>query len=310
VVPVEPPGAVLPDHAVALRDGLVEAVLPRAEAESSRFAGYAHHALDEHVLIPGLINACAGAAPSAWCTMLRGGSTCVADVFTEPGLEAVLAGGMRVAASLKVGEADPDGDLARGLALRDRWREHPRVSFFLSADAALPEATLRKLSTMAAEVQLPVHLHGRAPYRGLPGPELVLVNPAHEGLDLEMLAKHGVSLVHVPAALSRMPVARMVARGINVALGSARDLLQDLRIAALPAAAALHAATLGGARALGLEDRIGSIVPGKVADLVAARLDVGISQDPVSAFVYLGGEHQVEEAWIAGKPLLREGNSE
>lgn len=325
VVPVEPPGAVLPDHAVALRDGLIEAVLPRAEAESSRFAAYQRHALDEHLLIPGLINARAAAAPGAWPALLRGGGTCMGDVFTESELEAVLAGGLRVAASLGVSDADPDGDLARGLALRDRWREHPLVSFCLSGDTALSDAALRKMSTMAAEVQLPVHLHGRAPYRGLPGPELVLVSPAYEALDLELLAKHGVSVLHCPSAdLMRgrglAPLARMAAAGINLALGTDSaavfgrlDLPGEIRLAGLlagTAQAALRAATLGGARALGLESRLGSIVPGKAADLVAVRLDAGISRDPVSDFVYLGGAQQVGEVWIAGKHLLREGNSE
>ena len=66
---MEPPGAVLPDHAVALRDGLIEAVLPRAEAER-RFAAYPRHALAEHVLVPGLVNV--GPVPANPESMMEG----------------------------------------------------------------------------------------------------------------------------------------------------------------------------------------------------------------------------------------------
>ena len=56
VVPVEPAGAVLEHHAVAVRDGAIEAVLPIAEA-ARRFASYEEVKLPDHVLVPGLVNA-------------------------------------------------------------------------------------------------------------------------------------------------------------------------------------------------------------------------------------------------------------
>ncbi|MEW6690105.1 MAG: amidohydrolase family protein, partial [Pseudomonadota bacterium] len=132
-MPVEPAGAVLEDHAVALRDGVIEAVLPRAEAEA-RFPSYARVALGEHALIPGLVNAHTHAAMAlmrgiaddlalmrwleehiwpaearhvspqfvkdgtllACAEMLRGGITCFNDMyfFPEAALEAVLDAGM------------------------------------------------------------------------------------------------------------------------------------------------------------------------------------------------------------------------
>src|SRR3989442_15908011 len=67
LVPVEPAGKVLADHAVAVRDGKIEAVLPAGEARQ-RFAGYDQVALPEHVLIPGLVNAHTHAA----MTLVRG----------------------------------------------------------------------------------------------------------------------------------------------------------------------------------------------------------------------------------------------
>ena len=80
--------------------------------------------------------------------------------------------------------------------------------------------------------------------------------------------------------------------------------------AALPAHAALRAATLGGAIALGLQDRIGSLVPGKAADFAAVRLDaleVSPVYDPVGQLVYAAGREHVSHVWVAGKPVLVDG---
>jgi 5-methylthioadenosine/S-adenosylhomocysteine deaminase len=78
---------------------------------------------------------------------------------------------------------------------------------------------------------------------------------------------------------------------------------------ALDAATALRAATLGGARALGFEHLIGSIEPGKQADL--ACIDIGqVETQPlhhvVSQLVYACDRQFVTDCWIAGRQKLRE----
>ena len=105
------------------------------------------------------------------------------------------------------------------------------------------------------------------------------------------------------------PVATLMARGVNVALGTdgaasnnRLDLFGEMRLAALlakvstgdaaalPAPAVLRMATLGGAQALSLDDRIGSLVPGKEADVVAVdmgEIDDGPVYDPVSHLVHV-----------------------
>jgi len=79
---------------------------------------------------------------------------------------------------------------------------------------------------------------------------------------------------------------------------------------ALPAHAVLRMATLDGARALGLDEETGSLVPGKSADLTAVRLD-DIETTPVyhplSQLVYAAGREQVTDVWVAGRQLLRAG---
>jgi len=77
--------------------------------------------------------------------------------------------------------------------------------------------------------------------------------------------------------------------------------------AAFDAAFALRAATLNGAKAIGLDAKIGSIEPGKQADLAAVRMS-DLETQPLfhiaSQLVYATGRHQVSDVWIAGKRKL------
>jgi 5-methylthioadenosine/S-adenosylhomocysteine deaminase len=70
----------------------------------------------------------------------------------------------------------------------------------------------------------------------------------------------------------------------------------------------LHAATLAGAKACGLDDRIGSIVPGKQADLAAfdaSALEFNPIFDIASHLVFVIGREAVSDVWVAGKPVVR-----
>ena len=76
--------------------------------------------------------------------------------------------------------------------------------------------------------------------------------------------------------------------------------------AALPAADALAMATINGARALGLEDRIGSLEIGKLADMIAVDLSQPETQplyNPLSQLVYACNGSQVTHSWIDGVPV-------
>lgn len=84
---------------------------------------------------------------------------------------------------------------------------------------------------------------------------------------------------------------------------------QSGRAEVLPAWQVLQMATLNGARALGLGDRIGSLVPGKAADIAAvdfSSLDMAPCYDPVSHLVYAAGREHVSHVWVNGKMLLRD----
>jgi 5-methylthioadenosine/S-adenosylhomocysteine deaminase len=72
----------------------------------------------------------------------------------------------------------------------------------------------------------------------------------------------------------------------------------------------LRMATLDGAAALGLDDSLGSLMPGKWADLCTVRLNDWITQpcyDPASHLVYVAGREQVSHVWVAGQLRLHDG---
>lgn len=179
--------------------------------------------------------------------------------------------------------------------------------------------------------------HGMRPLQRLrqlelQGPNLIAVHMTHLLTDeIAELAASGVHVVHCPESNLKLasgfcPVAALLQAGVNVALGTDGaasnndlDMFGEMRTAALlakavaghaaalPAATALRMATLNGARALGLDDEIGSIAVGKSADLAAidlAALETLPLYDPISDIVYAAGRHQVSDVWVAGKRLL------
>ena len=175
--------------------------------------------------------------------------------------------------------------------------------------------------------------HGATPLArlhrlGATGPGFIAIHGVHlTADDIEILATHGGHVVHCPASNMKLgsgiaPVVELAAKGINVALGTdgaasnnRLDLFGEMRLAALlakvrsgdaaalPAEDVIRAATLGGARALGLERALGSLEPGKEADVIAVDLgglDAVPCYDPVSHLVHAVGRDAVTDVWVGG----------
>lgn len=190
----------------------------------------------------------------------------------------------------------------------------------------------------AHEVETAVQSTGKRPLARLAsldllGPNLAAVHMTQlSPADIDMVARAGANVVHCPESNLKLasgfcPVHALLKAGVNVALGTDGaasnndlDMLAETRTAALlakavandatavPAHTALRMATLNGARALGLDDRIGSLAPGKAADMIAIDLSATSSQplyDPVSQIVYTAGRDQVTDVWVAGQRLVR-----
>jgi 5-methylthioadenosine/S-adenosylhomocysteine deaminase len=205
----------------------------------------------------------------------------------------------------------------------------------LSAELQLPVHV--HLHETAREIVEHEARHGLRPLArlaalGLVTPELIAVHAVHlTDAEIRLLAAHGASVAHCPHSNLKLgsgiaPVAKLLEAGVNVGLGTdgsasnnRLDVLLEARTASLlakgssgDAAAfgahrALRAATLDGAAALGLREEIGSLVPGKQADLVAIDLsDVDLQpvHDPVAQLIFAGGREQVTDVWIGGQPVV------
>ncbi|HSQ07551.1 MAG TPA: TRZ/ATZ family hydrolase [Chromatiaceae bacterium] len=401
VLPVDPADRVLTDHALAIGEGRILALVPSTQARVE-FQARQTLELPGHVLIPGLINAhthspmtlmrgladdlplmtwlnehiwpaerrwvdpdfVAAGTRLAALEMLRSGTTCFNDMYFYPEVTgAVVAeAGMRALVGMIVLDfptnfaEGADDYLRKGLELHERFRGHPlvRTAFAPHSPYAVSDGPLARVQTLADELEVQVHIHlhethdevfqslrdhGQRPLArldrlGLVGPGLVAVHMTQvEDAEMALLAEAGAHVVHCPQSNLKLasgfcPVARLLAAGVKVALGTDGaasnndlDMLSELRVAALlgkgvagsasavPARAALRMATIDAACALGMDAEIGSLEPGKAADLVALDLrdpDTQPVYQPLSQLVYAASRDQVRHVWVAGRQLIRD----
>ena len=195
------------------------------------------------------------------------------------------------------------------------------------------------LHETAQEVQQSIDDHGQRPIArldrlGLVNDRLIAVHMTQlTEAEIHLCAERGVSVVHCPESNLKLasgfcPVCALQRAGVTIAIGTDGvasnndlDMFGETRTAALLAKAvandaagfnaheALRAATLGSAKAMGLDEQIGSIEPGKQADLACVDLSALETQplhNVVSQLIYATGRHQVSDVWIAGAAKLRE----
>jgi cytosine/adenosine deaminase-related metal-dependent hydrolase len=155
--------------------------------------------------------------------------------------------------------------------------------------------------------------------------------------EIRILAEHDVAVAHCPRSNAYVgcgiaPLRELRAAGLRVGLGSdgvsstpSHDFFDELRAAvmfararerrpdALTASDALELATLGSAHALGLADQVGSLVPGKRADLAVVSLAESPYlpwEDPATALVFGGAPQRVVATFVDGEPRYERGGFE
>ena len=155
-----------------------------------------------------------------------------------------------------------------------------------------------------------------------------------DATDIAAIKVHDCAVAHCPASNAKLghgvaPLLDMLDAGVRVGIGSdsvasnnAMDLLAEARLASLmqratrqrydvvTAAQALALATLGSARALGIDSEVGSLDVGKSADLAAFPLDQRANDpvyDPVSALVFSPGARVASFVAVAGNVLVSDG---
>jgi 5-methylthioadenosine/S-adenosylhomocysteine deaminase len=297
--------------------------------------------------------------------MIRSGTTTFSDMYFFPDAcaEVAIATGIRCQIVFPILDfptawaRDADEYISKGLRLRDELKHQSLISigFGPHAPYTVSRPNLQKVATLASELDVPIQIHlhetaaevlaaveahGERPLDmlnaiGLLGPRTQCVHMTDLGdQDISLLAATGAHVVHCPESNMKLasgacPTARLLDKGVNVALGtdgaaSNNDLnmFGEMQSAAmlgkltagdastLPAADSLYMATMGGARAMGMDEKIGSLEVGKQADLIAVDLSGPECQplyNPLSQLVYACNGSQVSHTWVAGEALMQDG---
>lgn len=313
LIPVVPEGTVLEDHCIAIRDKKIVAIQSSASGEKTISANRIVR-LPSHAIIPGLINAHGHSAMSlfrgiaddiplkqwleqniwpleskfvsaqfvrqgadlAIAEMIRGGTTCFADMYFYPDEVAKSAIEAKIRVQLAspvldfptIWAQDADEYIAKATQLHDDYRNSELVhtAFGPHAPYTVSDAPMQKLSTLAEELDIPIHMHvhetaqevadavkidGRRPLQrlaelGLVSPRLVCVH-ATDLIDaeIELLANYGAHLIHCPESNLKLAsgfceVGKLLSHGVNVGLGTDGsasnndlDMFSEMRTAAL-----------------------------------------------------------------------------
>lgn len=170
---------------------------------------------------------------------------------------------------------------------------------------------------------------------GLLSPQFVAIHAVHlDESEIGVLKTFGAHVAHCPSSNLKLgsgmaPIAQLERSGVNFGFGTdgaasnnRLDSFSEMRLAsllakgssgdatALSAHKTLRAATLSGAEALGLDPVIGSVVPGKYADLIAVRLNdwqLMPRFDIASHLVNVVTRGDVSDVWVAGAAKVRDG---
>ena len=236
--------------------------------------------LQEHIFPAEAANVspefCQDGVEAAVAEMLAGGITCFNDMYFYPEVTTRVASraGMRVTAGMILFDfgtpyADgPDDYIDKGLALHDAWRNDPLVSTAFSPHApyTVSEESLRRVNTLANELECPLHIHvhetadevqqsvdqtgerplARLDANGLLNPGFIAVHMTQLTDDeIQRLADTGSHVVHCPEANMKLasgfcPAQKLLDAGVNVALGTDGvasnndlDMFGEMRSAAL-----------------------------------------------------------------------------
>lgn len=222
------------------------------------------------------------------------------------------------------------------------WSIAPHAPYTNSDSSLLAAKTLADelglvmhmhLHETQAEIDIDLAAHQKRPIQrladlGLIDDRFVAVHMTQLTTDeIALIADKGASVVHCPESNLKLasgfaPIASLLDAGVNIAIGTDGaasnndlDMFGELQTAAmlgkavandptaLPAERVLEMATLGGARALHLDDTIGSLEAGKAADIIAVDFS-GYQRypiyNPLSHLVYVTARDQVSDVWVNG----------
>jgi len=253
--------------------------------------------------------------------------------------------GLPVSDAPSASAEDASSHLQQAERLWDEYRDDPRIGLYFAPLPAAPlsTATLTRLRRVADELDARISVHADELSQeaeriadGEAGSPLTLERLQGLGLlrpgfaavgalglsaaQRELLGRHGCTLIACPQAELRLgstpgtaalPLERAALGTDSAAAAGGIDLLAEARAAALllglKAPQALRLATLGAAQALGLAGEIGSIEPGKAADLTCielAALAEEAARDVSAALLFGATRSEVSDVWTGGRAAV------
>ncbi len=289
------------------------------------------------------------AAQLAFTEMLMAGTTTCADMSLHSEWVAKAAEASGIHAQISVPVSDDHNAwthgaqqaLDRALAMHDTYAHHPRIGIAIGLPdlSKIDHATLVKVATYALELNLGVQVllhqssahvlavekrHGCNGIQlleqvGLLGPSLQAVHMnALDDDDIALLRHHRVALVrcHHPFENQMrrwdwLRPAQPLALGTGgYGLNYYADLFRSIE---RHGSSGIFPATLGGAEVMGLDENIGSLVTGKLADIIAADLRILDARihadtavvDPINLLTQGRASQAVTHVWVAGNMRVR-----
>jgi cytosine/adenosine deaminase-related metal-dependent hydrolase len=210
----------------------------------------------------------------------------------------------------------------------------PEHDIVVNASGDFAERWKRRGIAVARRARSPIELLER--HGALDRGPLLIHCVRVDDADIAIMARRRCAVAHCPASNAKFghgiaPLLPLLAAGVRMGLGSdsvasnnRMDILDEARLAVLihraatrrhdafGAHQALELATIGGARALGLESRVGSLEPGKDADLAAFRTDIARTTplgDPYSAAIFALPGRSAELVTVRGRVLVERGRA-
>ena len=239
-----------------------------------------------------------------------------------------------------------DDSLTKAQNLYDQYRSHPLINWTFATQISdiTQRDTLSRLGTIGDELDLSLRLKVSGnlsqasnlmelELANLNGMKLIVshVPPLHES-EIQLVKKYGICVCHTPSnsinkSNQECEISMLTASGCDFGLGtdstlnnSTFDLFKEMRVASLQlspndnellvnAFDIIELATLGGASVLGMENDIGSLEPGKSADIVSVNLTDGVSSPLCNIeklIVNRGDSCQVRQVWVRGKQVVKD----
>ncbi len=254
--------------------------------------------------------------------------------------------GILITNESNIWSANLDDSLTKAQNLYDKYRSHPLINWTFATQISdiTQRDTLSRLGTIGDELDLSLRLNVSAnlsqasnlmelELANLNGMKLIVshVPPLHES-EIQLVKKCGICICHTPSnsinkSNQECEISILTASGCDFGLGtdstfnnSTFDLFKEMRVASLQlshndnelvvnAFDIIELATLGGASVLGMENDIGSLEPGKSADIVSVHLTDGVSSPLCNIeklIVNRGDSCQVRQVWVRGKQVVKD----